>query len=73
MSLCGLKFEKLMRNNKLIKAQFERLVEMNMMKGDRKNEFFDMHNEAKIYGFDRINIEVKPIEGDSEGSDIEVV
>lgn len=60
MSLCGLKFEKLMRNNKLIKAQFERLVEINVSKGGREVNLFNIQNEANIYGFGRVNIKVNP-------------
>lgn len=58
MSLCGLKFEKLMRNNKLIKAQYERLVEINMKRGIKKVDIFNTQNEAEIYGFMRVNINI---------------
>lgn len=58
-----------MRNNKLIKAQFERLVEMNMLKGNKQSELFNMHNEAKVYGFDRINVDVKPAHSDEDDSE----
>ena len=56
MSLCGLKFEKLMRNNKLIKAQFERLMQVNTKKGGKVLDVFNTQNEADIYGFARINV-----------------
>lgn len=58
MSLCGLKFEKLMRNNKLIKAQYERLVEINMKRGIKRVDIFNTQNEAEIYGFMRINVNI---------------
>ena len=58
MSLCGLKFEKLMRNNKLIKAQYERLVEIYMKRGIKKVDIFNTQNEAEIYGFMRVNINI---------------
>lgn len=38
MSLWGLKFEKLMRNNKFIKAQYDRLMEINNQKEDKYQE-----------------------------------
>jgi len=45
-----------MRNNKLIKAQFERLAEINMQNEDNNTDAFDYQDEAEIYGFNRMNI-----------------
>ena len=45
-----------MRNNKLIKAQYERLVEINMQRGDKQVDFYDYQDEAEIYGFARMNV-----------------
>ena len=69
MSMCGLKFEKLMRNNKLIKAQYERLVELNIKRGIKKVDVFNTQNEAEIYGFSRININVNQNENSEESQD----
>jgi hypothetical protein len=60
MSLWGLKFEKLMRNNKLIKAQYERLVEINMQRSSHKIDIYNQLDAAEIYGFARINLRKDP-------------
>lgn len=68
MSLCGLKFEKLMRNNKLIKAQYERLVELNMQRGNKKMDFYETQEEADIYGFAEIKLRRNPEKDSDEES-----
>lgn len=69
MSLCGLKFEKLMRNNKLIKAQYERLVEINLQRNNKKGDIYNFQDEAEIYGFSRLNIRTDPEKNSEDDSD----
>ena len=69
MSLCGLKFEKLMRNNKLIKAQFERLIQINSKRGNKASDIFNTQNEADIYGFSRLNINVVRVDDEDDSND----
>lgn len=49
-----------MRNNKLIKAQYERLVEINMQKSNNKIDIYNQLDAAEIYGFARINLRKNP-------------
>jgi hypothetical protein len=64
MSLWGLKFEKLMRNNKFIKAQYDRLMEINNQKVEKKAE---KEANGDIYGFNRLNIRTHKNEEYSDG------
>jgi hypothetical protein len=49
-----------MRNNKLIKAQYERLVEINMQRSSHKIDIYNQLDAAEIYGFARINLRKDP-------------
>jgi hypothetical protein len=56
-----------MRNNKLIKAQYERLLEINMQRGALKFNSNNFEDEAKIYGF--LNLRTFQNEKDNNQSD----
>lgn len=58
-----------MRNNKLIKAQYERLVDINMQRGKKSNDMYNVQEEAEMFGFWRNNIRTNPEQNSSDESE----